>query len=286
MLSSANTNVGADTHRAVEQPRRAQGLLPDGREELRPRGGVGRLPGPGRGRPAPEQGFKSEGVKRVSSSSTTTRPSGRASPRRSRPGQRRSASRCSASCRGTRRRRATRRSVSRSRPTGAQSVYLGGIVCNNGVKLIKDLRAAARAEARVRRARRLHPVLRDAGRRLGCPGDVHQLRGPAARAARSDGQEVHRGLRGLREVKGQLPPYAVYQAQAAQIMLGRDRAVERNARVRGQRDVQDESHERDHGHVPLRQERRHRPEQVDQLRQAAKGKTGVFVFAVVHKVGK
>ena len=46
MLSSANTDVGLTHDASVEQTRGAEDLLPDGRAELRPRGGERRLPGP------------------------------------------------------------------------------------------------------------------------------------------------------------------------------------------------------------------------------------------------
>ncbi len=49
---------GTDAQRAVEQPRRAEDLLPDGREELRAGGGSRRLPGPGSRGSAPEQGLQ------------------------------------------------------------------------------------------------------------------------------------------------------------------------------------------------------------------------------------
>ena len=76
--------------------------------------------------------------------------------------------------------------------SGAQSVYLGGIVCDNGVKLLKDLRSVLGPKLVMAWARRLDARVGDARRRLGRSGHVHQLRGPAAREARPEGQGVHR----------------------------------------------------------------------------------------------
>ena len=56
-------------------------------------------------------------------------------------GRRSSVSRCSASSLGIRRRPTTPRIGQQIKDSGAQSVYLGGIVCNNGVKLLKDIRS-------------------------------------------------------------------------------------------------------------------------------------------------
>ena len=110
----------------------------------------------------------------------------------------------------------------RIKATGAQSVYLGGIVCNNGVKLIKDIRAARRPEAGVRRARRLDAVLRHRWPPGRPPQGMYvSYAGLPLEQLGREGQGVHRRLRQVPELKkGELPPpYAVYQAQAAQIML-------------------------------------------------------------------
>ena len=78
--------------------------------------------------------------------------------------RRSSASRSPASPPGTARRRRTRRSRRKIKPSGADGVFLGGLICENGGKLIKDLRAGARRERQDHRARRLHA---DLGRRRG-----------------------------------------------------------------------------------------------------------------------
>jgi branched-chain amino acid transport system substrate-binding protein len=108
--------------------------------------------------------------------------------------------------------------------TGAQAVYLGGIVCNNGVKLLKDLRAA------------LGPKVVFVG-----PDGWTPYSATLAAGAAADGMYVsYAGLpletilktsktgktfinafsKLLNLKPGELPPpYSVYQAQAVQIML-------------------------------------------------------------------
>ena len=103
--------------------------------------------------------------------------------------------------------------------SGAQSVYLGGIVCNNGVKLLKDLRSVVGPKLGVRRPRRLDAGVGDARRGLGGAGLLHHLRGPAAQTLGPTGKKFIAGLTTYAKVKGQMPPYPIYQGQSAQVML-------------------------------------------------------------------
>ena len=147
------------------------------------------------------------------------------------------------------------------------AIYLGGIVCNNGVKLLKDIRAAVGQEGAVRRPGRLDAVLRHrcgAARPpracyvsyAGLPLEKLPAKGKAFIKAFS---------KYLHLTKGELPPpYSVYQAQAAQIILA---AIAKSNGTRADvtaQAVRLARHERDHGHVPLRQERGHHPDQGDQ----------------------
>jgi branched-chain amino acid transport system substrate-binding protein len=109
----------------------------------------------------------------------------------------------------------------RIKATGAKAVYFGGIVCNNGAKLIKDLRA----------------VLGDGPVFVGPDGFTPYSATLAAGSAAQGMYISYAGLplekvgpagkrfiaafsKFLRLKKGELPPpYAVYQAQGAQIML-------------------------------------------------------------------
>ena len=103
--------------------------------------------------------------------------------------------------------------------TNAESVYLGGIVCNNGVKLLKDLRAT------------LGPKVIFVGPDGWTPYSTTLEAGSAAQGMYISyaGQPIQRlpkagkafiaAFTKYSKIKGQLPPYAVYQAQSAQIML-------------------------------------------------------------------
>ena len=75
---------------------------------------------------------------RRSTSSTTRRPTASASRRTSRTRRRRSASRSPASRRGIRRASATRRLFKKIQATGADAVFLGGLIDENGAQVIKD----------------------------------------------------------------------------------------------------------------------------------------------------
>jgi branched-chain amino acid transport system substrate-binding protein len=109
----------------------------------------------------------------------------------------------------------------RIKGTGADAVYLGGIVCNNGAKLLKDLRAVLGP----------NPVF------VGPDGWTPYSATLAAGSAAQNMYVSYAGLpleklgptgkkfikafgKFLHLKKGELPPpYAVYQAQGAQIML-------------------------------------------------------------------
>ena len=93
------------------------------------------------------------------------------------------------------------------------------------------------------------------------------------------------GLRTYAKIKGQMPPYAVYQGQSAQIMLDAIARSNGTRQLGRQAAVQDERQERHHGHVPLRQERRHRAVQVRSASiEVLKGNAGVYAYVVVTKV--
>jgi branched-chain amino acid transport system substrate-binding protein len=109
----------------------------------------------------------------------------------------------------------------RIKATNADSVYLGGIVCNNGAKLLKDLRAVLGSD----------PVF------VGPDGWTPYSATLAAGSAAQNMYVSYAGLpleklgpsgkkfikafsKYLHLKKGELPPpYAVYQAQGAQVML-------------------------------------------------------------------
>jgi branched-chain amino acid transport system substrate-binding protein len=143
----------------------------------------------------------------------------------------------------------------RIKATGAESVYFGGIVCNNGVKLLKDIRA----------------VLGKAPTFVGPDGWTPFT---ATAKAGSAAQGMFVSVAGLPISKlgptgrAFLKAFAKYQKQKqvdCADHAGRDLAVERHAPLGRPRDVQDQGEGRHHGHVRVRQERRHLPRQGDQL---------------------
>ena len=101
----------------------------------------------------------------------------------------------------------------------AQSVYLGGLVCDNGVKLLKDLRSV------------LGPNLVMGGPDGWTPESATLAAGSAAQGfyisyagqpltkLSKTGKTFVTGLRAYAKVKGQMPPYPIYQGQAAQIVM-------------------------------------------------------------------
>jgi len=103
--------------------------------------------------------------------------------------------------------------------TGATAVYLGGLVCDNGVKLLKDLRAV------------LGPGVQFAGPDGWTPESATLAAGEAAQGMYISyaGQPLSKlgkpgkafilGLRKYSNFKGQMPPYPVYQGQSAQAMF-------------------------------------------------------------------
>ncbi len=103
--------------------------------------------------------------------------------------------------------------------TGAQSVFLGGIVCNNGGKLIKDLRAGLGAGVTIIAPDGFTPisgVVDGAGAAaegvyVSVAGYPNEKLGPAGKKFVADFRKFQK--------KAQVDPYAVYAAQAAEVLL-------------------------------------------------------------------
>jgi len=104
--------------------------------------------------------------------------------------------------------------------SGAQSVYLGGIVCNNGVKLIKDIRAAVGPKPLFTAPDGFTPYSATLGAGSAAQGMVISYAGQPLSKLPPTGQKFIKEFRAYAKIKGNMPPYAVYQAQAAQVMLG------------------------------------------------------------------
>jgi branched-chain amino acid transport system substrate-binding protein len=103
--------------------------------------------------------------------------------------------------------------------SGADSVYLGGIVCNNGVKLIKDLRAAVGPTPLFVAPDGFTPYSATLGAGSAAQGMVISYAGQPLNKLGPAGKAFQVAFRKYAKIKGNMPPYAVYQAQAAQVML-------------------------------------------------------------------
>ena len=104
------------------------------------------------------------------------------------------------------------------RASGADGVFIAGIICNNGGKLIKDIRAAVGPGTTLIAPDGFTPfsaVIQGAGQAaenlyISAPGiPTEKLKGRGGEFVREFGAEVG----------GSVDPYAVYAAQAAEIML-------------------------------------------------------------------
>ncbi|HEU4972103.1 MAG TPA: branched-chain amino acid ABC transporter substrate-binding protein [Gaiellaceae bacterium] len=103
--------------------------------------------------------------------------------------------------------------------SGADSVYLGGIVCNNGVKLIKDLRAAVGPKPQFVAPDGFTPYSATLEAGSAAQGMVISYAGQPLQKLGPAGKKFIAQFRAYAKIKGNMPPYAVYQAQSAQIML-------------------------------------------------------------------
>jgi branched-chain amino acid transport system substrate-binding protein len=106
----------------------------------------------------------------------------------------------------------------RIKATGAKSVYLGGIVCNNGVKLIKDLGAVLGKGVTLAGPDGFTPFSATAGAGAAAQGMYISVAGlPISRL----GKTGKAFLAAFAKYQGTrvVDPYAVYAAQIAQIMI-------------------------------------------------------------------
>ena len=103
--------------------------------------------------------------------------------------------------------------------SGAQSVYLGGIVCNNGVKLLKDLRAVIGPNVVFVGPDGWTPYSATLAAGSAAQGMYISYAGQPLEKLGPTGKKFMAQFRAYAKIKGHMPPYAVYQAQAAQIML-------------------------------------------------------------------
>jgi branched-chain amino acid transport system substrate-binding protein len=103
--------------------------------------------------------------------------------------------------------------------TKAQSVYFGGIVCNNGVKLLKDIRAAVGRGPTFIGPDGWTPYSATLGAGAAAQGMLITYAGQPLSKLGPTGKKFLRDFRAYSKIKGQMPPYAVYGAQAAVVLL-------------------------------------------------------------------
>ncbi len=103
--------------------------------------------------------------------------------------------------------------------TGATAVYLGGLVCDNGVKLLKDLRSVlgpgvqfAGPDGWTPESATLAAGAAAQGMYISYAGQPLSKLGPA-------GKTFIKNLTKYSHWKGQMPPYPVYQGQSAQALF-------------------------------------------------------------------
>lgn len=103
--------------------------------------------------------------------------------------------------------------------SGAQSVYLGGLVCDNGVKLLKDLRSVLGPKIVLGGPDGWTPESATLAAGSAAQGFYITYAGQPLSTLGAKGKAFIAGLRAYAKVKGQMPPYPVYQGQSAQIMF-------------------------------------------------------------------
>jgi branched-chain amino acid transport system substrate-binding protein len=107
----------------------------------------------------------------------------------------------------------------RIKATGAQSIYFGGIVCNNGVKLLKDIYAVVGKSVLFVGPDGWTPFTATAKAGAAAQGMFVSVAGLPITKLGPAGKAF---LKAFAKYQGQklVDPYAVYAAQTAQIMLG------------------------------------------------------------------
>jgi branched-chain amino acid transport system substrate-binding protein len=103
--------------------------------------------------------------------------------------------------------------------SGAQAVYLGGIVCNNGVKLLKDLRAATGPKLLYAGPDGWTPYSATLAAGSAAQGMYVSYAGQPLTKLSKTGKAYIAAFKKYAHISGQAPPYSIYQGQSAQIML-------------------------------------------------------------------
>jgi branched-chain amino acid transport system substrate-binding protein len=109
--------------------------------------------------------------------------------------------------------------ANRIKATSADSVYLGGIVCNNGAKLLKDLRAVLGTGPVFVGPDGWTPYSATLAAGSAAQGMYVSYAGQPLEKLPPTGKKFIKAFKKYLGSKTLPPPYAVYQAQGAQIML-------------------------------------------------------------------
>jgi branched-chain amino acid transport system substrate-binding protein len=175
--------------------------------------------------------------------------------------------------------------ANRIKATNADAVYLGGIVCNNGAKLLKDLRAVLGTGPVFVGPDGWTPYSATLAAGSAAQGMYVSYAGQPLEKLPPTGKKFIKAFKKYLGSKTLPPPYAVYQAQGAQIMLA---AIKRSNGTRAsvtaqlfktkvKNGIMGTFHFDKNGDIaPLKWI------SFDQLR----GNAGVPVYAVLRKVGK
>jgi branched-chain amino acid transport system substrate-binding protein len=172
--------------------------------------------------------------------------------------------------------------------TNAQSVYLGGIVCNNGVKLLKDLRAALGPKPVFVGPDGWTPYSATLGAGAAANGMYVSYAGLPLEKLPPKGKAFIAAFgKSLGLKSGELPPpYSVYQAQATQIMMDaisksngtRASVTQQMFKTRVNNGIMGSFHFDSNGDiVPIKS--------ISFDRLSLAKKTGVFVYVSIRKVG-
>jgi len=166
----------------------------------------------------------------------------------------------------------------------AQGVYLGGLVCDNGVKLLKDLRSVLGAKLPMAGPDGWTPESATLAAGSAAQGFYISYAGQPLSKLGPTGKKFIAGLRAYAKVKGQMPPYPIYQGQSAQVMLSaiarsngtRSSVSDQLFKTNVKNGIMGTFHFDKNGDiVPLKYIT------IEQL----KGNTGVYAYVVVTKVG-
>jgi branched-chain amino acid transport system substrate-binding protein len=103
--------------------------------------------------------------------------------------------------------------------SGAQSVYLGGLVCDNGVKLLKDLRSVLGPKIAMGGPDGWTPESATLAAGSAAQGFYITYAGQPLATLGPTGKKYIAGLRKYAKVKGQMPPYPIYQGQSTQVLM-------------------------------------------------------------------